>query len=441
MRITKLMTVFGSGQVNLDAMTLEQAMLYLCDVAYWPMTESSGNALDHKNDYDIGWDADVVRANYAIPNGGSIPTFNGLAEGSILAGVFSAFGTAFPLNKGSIICIAQVADVAAWETLDGAARYLFNFRTDTNKIISAYKGQGITVNGSRVSNSYFDIGGSTLPALIGLTWDTATGLLYFYTNGERGVVSVASQTAYDGTLSSTYTRIGADTSFGTNKWRGAIGHFGISNKVLTGAQFKSIFRKFYPAARKFFIIGDSKSTGANFWPGYLQNTIYAATTDYWTDGPRRYAQGGYDISAMKTFVNANLSAETETPEVILINMGTNDARAVTITAEAIFKADYNAVIAACQAKWPGVPIYCQHIYRADSAQCITNSGIINGYIDDIVASYGSGVYAGPADDVYIENGEAGATYLSADLVHYSIAGHSQVAAQWYAILDAAGVFA
>lgn len=432
----KKMLMLMGGDKKIEQMTLEEAMLYLFNVAYWPMTETSGNAIDHKNDFDIVWDADLVRANYALPNDlGSIPTFNGLAEGSIASGVFAAFATAFPYNKGSFVCLQRVPDVATWETADGAVRYLFDFTSAGAESFYVSKPNMGTVRGYRNSNSYFDVGGLISPALIGLTWDTATGLLKFFTNGEQSVVSVGSQVDKVSAISSTYTRIGADTSFGTNKWVGQIGYFGLSNSVLTAAQFKSIFKKYYPTTRKFFIIGDSKSTGGNFWPGYLTNLLNAETGDYWTDGPRRYALGGYDINSMKVFIDANLSTETETPELIIINMGTNDARPVTITTEVLFKASYNSIIASCQAKWPGVPIFCQRIYRADSAQTISNSTTINGYIDDIVASYGSGVYDGPDDETWAENGDSGATYLSAiDHIHYALAAHSVLAGLWEAIL-------
>jgi hypothetical protein len=427
-----LPVLMGGGAVDLDAMTLEEAMLYLFDVAYWPMTEEAGNAIDHKNGFNVTWSAGgVTRANYALPNGDSIPTFDGTGEGTMYT---TAFRDAFPYNKGSIVAVMRVPDVATWET-DATQRNVcyFSCTGATNYLM---KSSANTLMAYRTSNTYFDVGGMTSPALIGVTWDTTTGVLQTITNGNLNVVALGSQAvATVGTLLSNYTRIGAYSTASASKWAGNIGHFGLSNKVVTAAQLKSIFNKIFPSARKFFIIGDSKSTGANFWPGYLQNALNTATGDYWTDGPRRYAIGGYDITDAKDFINANLAAETDTPEFVLINMGTNDARAATITAEAIFKADYHAVIAACQAKWPGVPIFCQRIYRADSAQTITNSGIINGYIDDIVASYATGVYDGPDDEVWAENGDAGATYLSAaDHIHYSVAAHSVLAGLWAAIL-------
>lgn len=403
--------------------------------AYWPMTEASGNALDHgTTGFPVTWAATgVTRQGYTLPNGDKIVTLAGgdgnVGEGKLYS---DALRDIFPYNHGCIICVVNVP-LATWEdAASPSPSYLYNFSNTKFNYASRSKLGG--TYGYRNSGGAFDNGGYSGPCMLGKTWDSTSGVMALFTNGERRLGNIAGQETYADLINTNYTRIGSSTSFGTNKWIGAVGHFILAATVPTDAQMKLLYQAIFPSTRKFFIVGDSKSTGANFWPGYLQNLLETATGDLWTDGPRRYALGGYDISALKNYINANLAAETETPEFILLNAGTNDARAVTITAEAIFKADYCAVIDACRAKWPGVPIFCQRVYRCDSATTIANSTTINSYIDWCIAQYGSGVYAGPDDAVWAENGDVGATYISTDKVHYSIAAHSVLAGLWAAIL-------
>jgi hypothetical protein len=374
---------------------------------------------------------DITLHDYELPNGDYIPTFGGIT--SECFPYSTTLRDAFPYNKGSIVVVLRIPTTVAWEAADGLVRHAFKFGGAPHTIYCA-KNNADTVQVYRDSNWHSEFSGSIYPCVIGITWDTATGLMKLYSNGRESVTTISGQVTMDPFANDISVRIGSSTTFGDNNWAGQIGHFGLSSRVLTAAQFKAIYQKIITTNEKrFFIIGDSKSAGNNFWPMYFANLLNAETGDYWTDGPRRYAIGGYRAATMKTFMDTNLAAETETPEFVLINMGTNDA-AATITAEATFKTAYNGIIDLCQAKWPGVPIYCQHIYRADSAQTITNSGVINGYIDACITTQGEGVSLGPQDDVYIENGDAGATYLATDKVHYALAAHALVAAQWYSVL-------
>ena len=97
------------------------------------------------------------------------------------------------------------------------------------------------------------------------------------------------------------------------------------------------------------------------------------------------------------------------------------------TEEPEFFTEYPSIIDSMRAKWPGVPIYCARIWRRDyPANCAT----INKYIDTIISSYGSGVYPGPDESNWMENGDNGTTYMGTDGIHYNNAAQPVCAAQW-----------
>jgi hypothetical protein len=398
-------------------------------IAYWKMDEASGNLVDSSGN---GFTATAGGSGTSyqsdtLPNGNKVLSLNG-------SGYFSpyttAFRDAFNFNSGSIVVIIKIPTQAAWQSNGGVNGTLINLRGAGGNIISLSKIDAGGISGARVSSGYGTGSGRIGFSMIGMTWNTATGLLKHYADGRLTIPTNASQIDWSDTLSSTYTKIGTDYNGGSARWKGSLGHLALGTTVLTDAQMKSLFENLYPSTRGLFIVGDSKATGVYMWPGYVCNGLEAALGGTWIEKPKRYGMGGYDIEAMKLYIDANLAAETDVPEKIIINIGTNDARKVTITAEAPFKASFQSVINSLQSKWPGVPIYVAKIWRGDDPVTITNSGIINGYIDWVIAQYGSGVYAGLNEAVTLENGDAGATYYQADKIHPNVLSQPLQATTW-----------
>lgn len=174
----------------------------------------------------------------------------------------------------------------------------------------------------------------------------------------------------------------------------------------------------------FLAYGDSKtltsgeSSGGRGFP-----TRMSTFTRDFLEIPTRIGVGGQTVASMKLLVDAQLAAASGTPEFILCNLGANDA--ASMPEEAAFKTNYQYIFDAMHTKWASVKIYVMRIWnRAQEA----NSTTLDGWIDDLVTA-NAFVYAGPDERIFLENGDAGVTYM-ADDAHPNSAGYDLTAAQW-----------
>lgn len=112
------------------------------------------------------------------------------------------------------------------------------------------------------------------------------------------------------------------------------------------------------------------------------------------------------------------------------NAGANDVAREGEMVEVDWKGHYIHIIDLFRAKWPGTAIYIVKPWRRTyNANC----DILAGWIDDILALYPSGVYAGHDERDWLENGDDGATYTS-DGTHYNDAGQAVCFNLWKTIL-------
>lgn len=403
------------------------------DIAYWKMNELSGDSLDYSGNNLPLVHTNITMNNLATGIGTEkMPFYSGSGYSNPYS---DGFVSRFNFNQGSFVCLFK----HAFELFEDI-QYLFNVRGAGNyypRIVINPNSSMLTAYRLSTAGIGFNCSGRTGVNLIGFTWDVANNISCTYSNGYISDSTTSGNTETTDTPTNTYTKIACSSTGTATRYIGNIGQIGFSSKVLTAAQMMKLGKALFSSTHGLFVLGDSKSENQS-WIGRLCTLLETATGGVWIDKPRRYAFGGFDVGTgdfgMKTYIDNNLSNEVERPELIIINLGTNDARAVTITDETEFKTDYCYIIDKLRAKWAGVPIYCQHVYRADSAQTITNSGLINTYIDYCISQYESGVTVGVLDDVLIENGDAGVTYLSGDLVHYNEAAQSVLAQAWYTAL-------
>jgi lysophospholipase L1-like esterase len=171
--------------------------------------------------------------------------------------------------------------------------------------------------------------------------------------------------------------------------------------------------------------GDSKTLNAGPLAYYASSHPNVAI---W-ERPARIAVGGRTVASAKAAVDAELVAAVGTPDVILCNLGANEALA-GLPDEATWKANYLYILDAMHTKYPSANIYLMRVWVRDKlAECNT----LASWIGDLVAAR-SFVHLGPDERVFLENGDNGTTYTSDGTHPTSPDGYRLEAAQWRSVL-------
>ncbi len=389
---------------------------------FLPMVEAAGTIANDisGNEMDGVYVNAPALQNLTLPNGDKIPLFDGTEEVTFWS---TAFRDAFNGNQGSLIALCKVADVE-WE--DGVGRTLVSIRgnNDLLTIAKSLNSYCMTANrqiGASPQQGYFYPSGKNDVMVLVVTWDHAANQFYIYADGLLSFILVAPEWT-ETITTGTYTRIGRSSAAGSDYWIGNGGYVGITDKVLSAAEVKSLFQELYPTTQDLFIIGDSKSTGAvGGWRAMLLQSLETAEGARHILNPTRFNIGGYDVGEMADWLEAELTSSTATPANILINLGANDVPEPT--PEAQFKAEYKRIIDRCKSIFPGVPIYLAGpLLRNDGLVTSEKLALINAYIADLVTS--ESVNAGIS--------EVGLTL--GDGVHYSAADLPIVATRWLTVL-------
>lgn len=184
-----------------------------------------------------------------------------------------------------------------------------------------------------------------------------------------------------------------------------------------------------------FVVGDSKSTdewnGSSNWIVKLLAELGARTGKSWREIQPRYGLSGYAVSGMKLYIDSNLANVVGTPSKVCVNIGTNDIAANTTPDATTWKANLTSIIDSLRAKWPSADIYVAKPWRQGSDSAAT---AVAGYVDAVVATYGSHVFVGHNESVWVKGGDNGAAMLL-DTVHYNTTTAQTIAAaQWLAAM-------
>jgi hypothetical protein len=172
--------------------------------------------------------------------------------------------------------------------------------------------------------------------------------------------------------------------------------------------------------------GDSKSIPFNSWCPLLVRGLLTETGEFWTENPERLAIVGYTAAQLKTYVDANISALSGSPQAVLLNIGSNDL--ATGTAEATYKTAVTGVIDAYLTKFPTTTVYVAYPWRSGYD---AGSLAMKGWIDAVIATYASGVAAGHNENIWLKPNVAN---MSWDGTHYNAAGEVECKNQWLTVL-------
>lgn len=173
--------------------------------------------------------------------------------------------------------------------------------------------------------------------------------------------------------------------------------------------------------------GDSATAGSNFpiyFAAWMGNN---RLTQLWREYPLRIAVGGQTVASAQNAIDSDLAAAVGTPDVILFNLGKNDAGGVLT--EATWKSDLAYILDAFHAQWNDVQVYLMRAWRRNTE---SNCDLMAAWISDVIASR-SWCHLGPDERVYLENGDDGTTYTT-DGIHPNDAGQRLTAIQWATVL-------
>ena len=174
-------------------------------------------------------------------------------------------------------------------------------------------------------------------------------------------------------------------------------------------------------------LGDSKTASAT-WPKTVVAALPLPSGLVWA--LNNGGVSGSTVASSEASIATVLAGMDDTgdPVNVLCNWGANDVN--VLPAEAMWKANYLAIIDACVAKWPQAKVYLTRPWRRGYAtQCDT----LAGWINDIVAARPGVVSVGDDERVWLENGDNGAA-MTSDGIHYSASGQAAKALQVKAVL-------
>jgi hypothetical protein len=417
--------------------TYMEKVMASAPIVYFPLNETSGSTAinygtlgvsangTYKNTYSLANKTLVHPAPLFPDTGGAVDIYT------------TALRDAFDGEEGAISLWVEPAEAVAWATgsnriislvADNSVGGVNAIQIATSPYSVTYGRLFITYAADGTSQSLSYAVKDATPLHVGLSWSLTNDRVRHVIDGTIIETDTGLGT-WGNPLKAIYANIAAYASSGSQGWPGWVGDVAIYDREITPAEWQTL----HDGGKRtngVFCVGDSKTDKGGgitgFWPGYLAHDLRTATGLRWSERPLRFGISGYTTAQMKTYIDNNLAALTQRPAVICINLGTNDLP-ILIT-ESEWKASYTSIIDSLRAKWPGVPIYCAKLWERDSGP---DFDTMAGWIDDIIATYPSGVAVGMDERIWLENGDDGATYTT-DGCHYSLPAHVVCSQAWIA---------
>jgi hypothetical protein len=179
-------------------------------------------------------------------------------------------------------------------------------------------------------------------------------------------------------------------------------------------------------------MGDSKTTSPN-WTNKLVNGLRSISN--WSsvnESPSRLATAGWTVQNLLNATDAWIAAATSIPDIILINIGVNDA--VTATTQSNFESRLGQVLDKLHAAWPLALIYVAKVWRGDQPSYPAYCDTLNDVWVPNVLTPRPWAQFGLDERLVIRDPDDGVTKTS-DKVHYNTVGDTALANAWQSIIE------
>jgi len=293
-------------------------------VAYYPFNEPSGTPA---TDIKAGLNGSVTNATVGaagIGDGRTSYAFTGTGYGTWLAAK-----NVFNGEEGTFMMWCKVSAAADWT--DGAFHVAGRSLVDANNTVSIYKEN---VN-NKLATPYKAGAALLTPALYGVSntgwfnfgvvWSKSSDIVALLYNGARHDPRTTL-----GTWAGVPTLMAIASNAATSAsvaWKGSLAHMMLFNRALTEVETCNVSRLANIGTKTISILGDSISV--NMTIGY-QNTVLGT----YNGGNNRlinHAVGGQGIMAHMD--GQTIAAAADNADIIIVELGTNDADNAAITAE------------------------------------------------------------------------------------------------------------
>lgn len=146
----------------------------------------------------------------------------------------------------------------------------------------------------------------------------------------------------------------------------------------------------------------------------------------------RLARNGYTAALWSAQIDTDLAATSNTPEIVLINLGTNDIQQLADTiVQATWESDFAYVLDAIHTKWPDAVVKVAQVWRRYNNGQMTDMN--DTWIPNVLSTRSAWASLGIDERDFLENGDNGATYTT-DGIHPNSAGYRLTWQQWRAVL-------
>lgn len=182
--------------------------------------------------------------------------------------------------------------------------------------------------------------------------------------------------------------------------------------------------------RNMWLIGDSKTaeTGVGSYQPYILGYFSNAhPLQLWRETPARFAVGGQTVAGCAAAIDATLAAAVGIPDIVLFNLGANDAGGLPV--QATYQANLAYIFDAIHAQYSAA-IY---VMKAGRQGYDANCDTLVSWNTPVIAARSSWVFFGPDERVFLKGSDDYASNTK-DGTHPNDAGARLTAAQWLTIV-------